>query len=147
MVSEEIITNMNKAREILLNAGCSIVVIKENTIVTQKKGDGIQPLLEVIEEQDLRGSVVGDKILGKASALLCVYSAVSGVYSLQATKTAIAALIRAGIPGQTDKMIPYITNKSGNDMCPFEKVLLNIDSPDEAYRLLKKMITKKHYKK
>ena len=149
MVSNDIITDMNRAREILLNTGCSIVVVKEKTILTQKKGDGITPMLEVIKEleQDLKGAVIGDKILGKASALLCVYSSVNGVYSLQATKTAIAVLIRAGIPGQTDEMIPYITNKSGNDMCPFEKVLLNIDSPDEAYQILKNIVSERDYKK
>jgi hypothetical protein len=149
MVTEDIITDMNRAREVLLNTGCSVVVVKENTILAQKKGDGIKPMLKVIKEleQDLKGAVIGDKILGKASALLCVYSSVSGVYSLQATKTAIAVLIRAGIPGQTDEMIPYITNKSGNDMCPFEKVLLNIDFPDEAYQILKKIVSERDYKK
>ncbi len=140
---------MNIAREILLSTGCSIVVVKNDTVLTQKKGDGIRPILEAIEElkQNIKGSIIGDKILGKASALLCVYSRVSGVYSLQATKTAIAVLIRAGIPVQTDEMIPYIKNKSGDDLCPFEKILLGINSPEEAYRILKKILSEIKYKK
>ena len=140
---------MDKAREILLSTGCSIVVVKNDTVLIQKKGDGIRPILETIEElkQNIQGSIIGDKILGKASALLCVYSKMSGVYSLQATKTAIAVLIRAGIPVQTDEMIPYIKNKSGDDLCPFEKMLLNIDSPEEAYRILKKTLSEIQYKK
>lgn len=140
---------MDKAREILLSTGCSVVVVKNDTVLIQKKGDGIRPILEAIEElkQNIKGSIIGDKILGKASALLCVYSKVRGVYSLQATKTAIAVLIQAGIPGQTDEMIPYIKNKSGDDLCPFEKMLLDIDSPEEAYRILKKTLSEIQYKK
>jgi len=140
---------MDRAREILVSTGCSIVVVKNDTVLAQKKGDGIRPILEAIEEleQNIKGSIIGDKILGKASALLCVYSKVSGVYSLQATKTAIAVLIRAGIPVQTDEMIPYIKNKSGDDLCPFEKMLLDIDSPEEVYRILKKTVSEIQYKK
>jgi hypothetical protein len=140
---------MNKAREILLSTGCSVVVVKNDSVLTQKKGDGIRPIFEAIEElkQNIKGSIIGDKILGKASALLCVYSKVSGVYSLQATKTAIAVMIRAGIPVQTDEMISYIKNKSGDDVCPFEKILFDIDSPEEAYIILKKTLSEIQYKK
>ena len=85
----------------------------------------------------MQGSTVGYRLLGKASALLCVYAKVAGVYAPQATKTAIAVLIRANIPGQADEMIPYVKNKDGSDICPFEKILLEIDSPEEAYKILK----------
>jgi len=113
-------------------------------VLLKKQGDGIKPFLETIDElgQKMNGSTVGDRILGKASALLCVYSKVANVYSPQSTKSALAVLIRAGIPGQTDEMIPYIKNRYGNDICPFEKMLLNIDSPDEAYKTLKQAVDK-----
>ena len=142
MVREEIIDDMDKAREILSTTDCSIVVVKNGTILTKKQGNGIKPILEAIEEleQDMKGSTIGDRILGKASALLCVYAKASGVYSKQATKTAIAVLIRAGIPGQTDNMVPYIKNMNGDGLCPFEKMLSDTDSPEEAYRILKKNI-------
>ena len=142
MVHKEIIDDMDRAREILSTTDCSIVVVKNGTILTEKHGDGIKPILEAIEElgQDMKGYIIGDKILGKASALLCVYSEAIGVYSKQATKTAIAVLIRAGIPGQTDEMIPYIKNRSGDGLCPFEKMLSDTDSPEEAYKILKKAL-------
>lgn len=142
MVKEDIIEDMDAARDILSKADYSIVVVKNGNVLTKKQGDGIRPILEAIDELggDMQGSIVGDKILGKASALLCVYSKVNGVYSLQATKTAIAVLIRAGIPGQTDEIIPYIKNRNGNDVCPFEKMLLDVDSPEEAFEILKKTV-------
>lgn len=142
MVSEDIIENMEVAREALSKTDCSIVVVKNGAILTKKQGIGIRPIVEVIDElkENIHSSIVGDRILGKASALLCVYSKVRGVFTPQATKTAIAVLIRSGIPCQTDEMIPYIKNKNGDDLCPFEKMLSDIDSPEEAYAILKKKL-------
>ncbi len=139
MVDEEVIKNIELAREVINSEECSIVVVNYGKIWKKKKGQGITPLLETIEEmgEDICGSVIGDRILGKASALLCRYAKVSGVYSPQGTKTAIATLVVGGIPCEVDAMIPFIQNRHGDDMCPFEKMLTDIDSPSEAYTILK----------
>jgi len=139
IVDEKILGDMNSAREMLTKSDWSIVVVRDGDVLIKKKGDGIRPILETMEElkDEIQGSIVGDRILGKASALLCRYSKVKGVYSPQATKTAIAVLIIANIPSQIDEMIPYIKNRGGSDVCPFEKMLSDIDSPEVAYELLK----------
>jgi len=142
MVSKDIVEDMDAARNILSKTDYSIVVVKNGNILTKKQGDGMRPILEAIDElrEDIQGSIVGDRILGKASALLCVYSKVNGVYSPQATKTAIAVLIRAGILSQTEETIPYIKNRDGDNLCPFEKMLVDVDSPDEAFKILKEKV-------
>ena len=110
------IDDMNITREAIAESDFSIVVVKNREILAQKQGEGIRPMVEAIEElgQDMEGATVGDRILGKASALLCVYGKVKAVYAPQATKTAIAVLIQANIPGQTDRMIPFVKNKMGD---------------------------------
>ena len=138
-VNDEIINDMNLARIILSSEDYSIVVIQNEKILSHKKGEGIKPILKIIDElgDEIEGTVIGDRILGKASAFLCRYSKVKGVYSPQATKTAIAILIIGGIPCQADEMIPYIKNRSGDGLCPFENILQNVESPEEAYKILK----------
>ena len=138
-VTDEIIADINLARETLSTEDYSIVVIREGKILINKQGDGIRPIMSIIDElgDELEGTVIGDRILGKASAFLCRYSKVKGVYSPQATKTAIAILIIGGIPCQADEMIHFIKNRSGDDLCPFEKMLQNVESPEEAYKILK----------
>jgi len=142
VLKEELVRDLDLAREIISTTDCSVVVIKYGKIWKKKKGDGLKPLIEAIEEmgEDIRESVIGDRILGKASALLCRYSKAGGVYSPQGTKTAIALLIMGCIPCQVDKMIPFIQNKDGNDYCQFEKMLKDVDSPEEAYKILKNEI-------
>ena len=142
IVDEKIIEDMDLAREVLTKNNYSIVVVKNGNVLIKKDGDVIRSTLDAIEElkEEIQDSIVGDRILGKASALLYRYSKIKGVYSTQATKTAIAVLIIAGIPIQIDEMIPYIKNRDGSDVCPFEKMLLNIDSPEEAHVILKEKI-------
>ena len=138
MVSQDIIDGLNLARDVIQTSDSSIVVIKNSQIIAKKKGEGLRPLLEVIQElgEQMQGSIVGDRILGKASALLCRYGNASAVYSPQGTKTAIALLIIGGIPSQIEQMIPNITNRTGDGMCPFEKMLENVTDPQEAYEIL-----------
>ena len=139
IVTDDIISDMNLAREILSSEDYSIVVIQDGKILNHKKGDGIKPILKIIDElgEEIKGTVIGDRILGKASAFLCRYSEVKGVYTPQATKTAIAILIIGGIPCQADEMIPFIKNRSGDGLCPFEEMLQNVELPEEAYKILK----------
>jgi len=139
IVNEEVVRDLELAREVLSTTDCSIVVINYGKIWKKKTGEGIRPIMETIEEmgEDIHGSIIGDRILGKASAFLWRYSKIRGIYSPQATKTAIAILIIGGIPCQADEMIPFIVNNNSNYLSSFEKMLQNVESPEEAYKILK----------
>lgn len=142
LIDEHIIKDISVARDLIIKSNISVVVIKNGIILSKKRGNGLRPMLEVINELDneIFESVIGDKILGKASALLCVYCKSIGVYSPQSTKKAISILSKEGITYQTDKIIPFIQNKNGDDICPFEKMIENIELPIEAYKILKQNI-------
>jgi len=138
-VNDEIINDINLARKTLSSEDYSIVVISGGKILTHEKGDGVKPFMKTINElgNNLDGKVIGDRILGRASALLCRYIKAKGVYSPQGTKTGIALLIMGGVPCQVDKLIPIIKNRTGDGLCPFEKILKDVISPEEAYQILK----------
>ena len=142
MVSKEIISGLELARDIINTSDYSIVAIKNSNVICKKKGEGLRPILELIEElgEKIHECILGDRILGKASSLLCIYSKAKAVYSPQATKTAIALLLINGIPSQADILIDYVKNRDGTDVCPFEKLLENINEPDKAYEILKTKI-------
>ena len=142
IVNEEVVRDLELAREILSTTDCSIVVISYGKIWKKKTREGIRSILETIEEmgEDIHGSIIGARILGRALALLCRYAKAEGVYSPQGTKTGIALLIMGGVPCQVDELIPFIKNIPGDDMCPFEKMLEDIISPEEAYKILKEKV-------
>jgi len=145
LLDQELLNDIELARETISNADHSIVVIRYGKIISTKKGEGVRPILQTIEElgDDLKDTVVGDRILGKASALMLRYSKVKAAYSPQATKTAIALLIMGGIPCQVDELIPFIQNRAKDGTCPFEKMLKEIDSPEEAYKILMEKVLNK----
>lgn len=142
MVSDEIQAGLKLVRDILNTSDVSVVVVKNNQVLTKKKGAGIKPIIYAIEElgENIHESILGDRILGKASSLLCRYAKIKAVYSPQATKTAIALLIKGSIPVQVDHIIPYVTNRDRSGLCPFEKMLENITEPEIAYNILTKII-------
>ena len=142
IVNEEVVRDLKLAREVLSTTDCSIVVINYGKIWKKKTGNGIRPIMEVIEEmgEDIYNSIIGYRILGRASALLCRYAKVHGVYSPQGTKTGIALLIMGGVPCQVDKLIPFVNNRTGDGISHFEIILKNIVSPEEAYRILKEKV-------
>jgi len=141
VVDEDTLRDMELARRVIGSEDVSVVVVQYEKVWRQKKGSGLRPFLEVIEElgDDIRGCVIGDRVLGRASALLCRYVQAGAVYSPCGTKTGIALLIMGGVPCQVDHMIPFIKNRDG-EMCPFEKMLGGIESPDKAYKILKEKV-------
>lgn len=101
----------------------------------------MKSILETVDkfQDNLNGSTIGINILDKATALLFVYSKIAGIYSPRSTKKALAVLIRAGIPGQTDEIVmPSIIDRDMN--YDFEEIVSFIDSPDYAYKVLKEKI-------
>ena len=144
IVNEEVIKDLELAREVLSKTDYSIVIISNGKIWKQKKGDGIRPILEAIEEMgdDIHNSIIGNRILGRASALLCRYAKAQAVYSPQGTKTGIALLIMGGIPCQVDEMIPQNVITETENNLPFEKLLKDVISPEETYNVLKEKVLK-----
>jgi len=135
---------MDLVIDIFSKSDCSIIIVKNGSILLKNKENEIRTLLEAIDElQDkMQKSTIGINLLEKASALLCVFSKVAGVYSHRSTKKALAVLIRAGIPGQTDEIIidPEVSNEKQDFL--YEKRLSYIDSPEFAYEILKEKIMK-----
>jgi len=101
------------------------------------------PLIEYIGQdahhhQDV---VVFDKVMGNAAALLSIRAGCREVYSPLGSRLAIKTLGIHGIEYHLIKIVPYIQNSTGDDMCPMEK--LSIDkSPEEFYEAIMNRINK-----
>lgn len=144
MSIQEIIKEIDQAKQYLSEYDVSIVAIKNGTVIGAKKGNGIRPFLELIDDykNELIECIIGDRILGKASALLCRYINTRGVYASQGTKTAIDILGIEGIPYHIDEYIEYIKNRTQEGLCPFEELLENVNEPNKAFHLLYERIMK-----
>lgn len=134
-------TDIQKAKLCLQNSSASCVVVKDTNTV-QSDLPGIMPLLGWLEKSPntLQNSAVADKVVGKAAALLMVLGNVSAVYAEVISASAEEYLQKNQIPFTYGEKVPHILNRGQTDLCPMEKRCLELDSPSEAYEILKEMV-------
>ena len=99
---------------------------------------GIKPIINKLEENIhyFEGLCVADKIVGKASAMLLVLSGVKEVNALVLSTSGKEVLDKYEIAYTYEQLVEYIINRKGDDMCPMEKTVVNINDLNEAYLAL-----------
>jgi hypothetical protein len=126
------------AQKMICENGLGLVAIREGKVIMQSEDRGVRPFVQAITDlgEKLHGAVIGDRVVGRASAMLCIYSGAVSVYTPLVSDAAAVQLQLAGIKLIADKQTPYILNRQGTDMCPFEKMTEELKSPNEVFHAL-----------
>ena len=126
----------DKALSVLRNTEASFVYVTENSGLTSEF-KGIRRLLALVNEKtELSEGFVADRIVGKAAALLMVLQGAKNVYADTLSEPAYAVFEKYGVNFSFRKLVPVILNRSGDDICPMEKTVLDIDDPKAAFPAL-----------
>lgn len=130
--------NINDLKDILLKENHTLVIYKNNASVITSNDRGVNSLIKLIEEDksQLSGSLIADKVIGKAAALLMIYAGVKEIYAPIISKPALQTLLKHNVKVYYDKEVERIINRKGDGLCPMETLCLDIEKPDEAYLLL-----------
>ncbi len=120
-----------------LNTNSLVVYTQDKNIITSQEHD-LSPLLNYIENNSFKNAYAFDKTVGRAAALLYAYGNADYVYAKTISKPAIKILKKNGIQYEAENVINEIPNKSNTDICPFEKLVKNIDNPTQAYGMIYK---------
>lgn len=126
-----------QAKKSLTESNATFVMIKnEQTMMSERRG--VAPILQLLREDPdaLEGAYIADKVIGKAAALLLMYGRIRALYTKVISSHALNVLKDSGIEVVYDKLVPYVINRDGTDMCPMEKLVLQIGGPEEAYAVL-----------
>ena len=137
-------SDLEIAKQTLKKKNLTLAVAKNGKIIFQSDSHGVIGLFEAIEQlgSNLEGAAVADKIVGKAAALLCAYSRVNAVFASTLSLEGKNTLERNGIKYEYEALVPKILDRTGKDMCPFERFSLNLENPREAYFRLKEFAEK-----
>lgn len=132
------------ATEKLRTSGDSLVVVKDGNILTSKQNGGIRPLFDAVSElgDEMEGSCIADKVIGKAAAALCISAGVKGVYTPVMSRAAKGLLADNGIIHSTHLLVPWILNKDKSDLCPLEKMTMGTDDWKDIVEIVKDFVTK-----
>lgn len=132
-------TDLDLAAKRLNQENLSLVVVKNGKVLFETESHGLGDLVEAINQlqSSMQGSSVADRIVGRAAALLFVYSGVSAVFAATISDGGIAILDNNNVFHEFEKRVPRILNLKKTDVCPFEKLVAELSSPEEAYERLK----------
>ena len=131
--------DLEYAKEVFRKKGLAFVVVKDGEILAESKEKGVAPFLRIIEK-NVKGASLADKIVGKAVAFLSVYAGIVNVYTNVISEPAREVFQMYDIPVGADDVVPMIMNQKGDDQCPIEKMILTCETPEEAYKVLKKKV-------
>ena len=131
--------NLDKAKEMLKDNSLALV---KNEKVYLSGLKGVKPLLDFLKNNvDLEGFSLADKVIGKGVAFLILKAKIKNVYTKIISKPALDLLIKNGIEVYYDLLVENIINRIKTDLCPIEKVVLEVNDVDIAYqKIINKLI-------
>jgi hypothetical protein len=127
--------NINEYLKRLEEADMCLMVYRGDELIFQSSSKGVRPHLEAIVKlgDRLKGTVMVDKIVGRAAALLILYSEAVEVYAGVITSGGREVLTRAGVKLSFEVETEHIKMVDGRIYCPFEAMVQGIDDPLKAY--------------
>lgn len=133
-------TDLKKAVDLLSKSEYTCVLCKGSTVFTSEER-GVKPLVEWLNSKtDFKDFCAADKVVGKAAAFLYVLLGVKAVYSQVMSKSAYEILSMHGIEPLCDLSVEAIRNRSNTDLCPMEKLVLDVDDPKTALSMIKRKL-------
>jgi len=134
--------DLERAKRMLKEDRLSLVIVKNGEAIFSSDSSGTNSILQAIDNlgDRLSRASVADKIVGKAAALLFAYSHIKEAYAVILSTEGLSTLRKNRIFVEYEKLVPRILDKNRRDICPFEKLVLEIESPSQAYKELKRFM-------
>jgi hypothetical protein len=123
----------------LREQGLSLQILCGNVAIYSSNKAGMRPLLESVSclgRARLRGTIVVDKVVGKAAALLIAYFRPREVQCGTMSIRAKNILDRYQITYCSTELVSEICRPGSDDLCPFERAVLEAETPLQGYRRL-----------
>jgi hypothetical protein len=117
------------------DSGLSLMVYKGDAVIFKSPSKGVKPHLEAIDAlgTNLKGTTMVDKIVGRAAALLILYSSPAEVHAGVISRGGRELLEKAGLKLFYSEETEHIKTVDGRIYCPFEAMVQGIDDPTQAY--------------
>ncbi|MDD2401336.1 MAG: DUF1893 domain-containing protein [Clostridia bacterium] len=122
------------AKQILRSCGCTCVFVKRGRVIFTSSERGVEPIYKALKKHlnELWGSSLADKVIGKGAAFLAVQAKVKELFTNILSEEAKMVLENNGIKFYYNNLVPNILNRQGNDLCPVEKLTKDINESQQA---------------
>ena len=133
--------DLDLAKEALHKNGVTLVAAKNGALLFKSKSHGVSDLVTMIDDLGrlTEGGSLADSVVGRAAALLCVYSGIVAVYGAKMSEGARMTLRTNHVRCESGTIVPRILNRAKDDICPFDRAVLGVDDPSVALEKLKSL--------
>jgi hypothetical protein len=134
--------DLELAKDQLYRKKLTLVIVKNGDIIFDAVSHSISGFLGAIDQigDELEGSSIADRVVGKAIALLCVYAGIGEVYAEVLSQKAKKVLEEKGINCEWKRMVDNILDFNRSSVCPFERNAEVISDPRRAYLTFKELL-------
>lgn len=134
---------MKQLIALLENNGIRGVVRTTDCEVIEFHNPGVKDLFILVNTrpQVLEGAYVADRVIGRGAALLLVMGHVSQVFAQLISEQAVKVLRASEINVEYESIVPNIINRDGTDICPVEKLTMDVTDSKVAFEIIKEFLT------
>lgn len=134
--------DLELAKALLHGQGKALVLVKGGEVLATGERQGVADLLALVDRlgQAARGASLADRVVGKAAALIAASVGVTAIYTPLVSELAQAALVVQAIHLQYERSVPGILNRQGNGPCPMERLVQEVEDPEQAVQTLRDFI-------
>jgi len=131
--------DIDLAKQRLGQKNLTLVIAKNGRVLFETESHGISDLLKAVKQlqDNMEASSVADRIVGRAAALLFVYSGVVAVFAVTVSDSGIEVLKNNHVFHEFERRVPRILDSKRMEVCPFERLVARFSDPKEAYEELK----------
>ncbi len=137
-------TRAEKLLRCLDSFGWSLFIIRRSSIIFSTDQPGVHPLLTIARKfrSGLAGATVVDRVVGICAARIFCHLRAGSVIARTMSRTGWGLLTQSRIPCFYQELVAHIRNRTGTDICPFEKMASEIPESVKLLREIEKKIKK-----
>ncbi|MGL6199194.1 MAG: DUF1893 domain-containing protein [Lachnospiraceae bacterium] len=130
---------VNRARVALTHGDKTFVIIGENKVNYYSEKRGMAPLLELLEQapEKLEGAIIGDRIMGRAAAMLCIFGKVKAIFAMSISDEAIDMFEKHHILATWQETVPYIVERDLKSRYKLDLHIKDEEDPQTAVEMIK----------
>ncbi|MFA6466314.1 MAG: DUF1893 domain-containing protein [Patescibacteria group bacterium] len=112
--------------------GYSLIVIKDDKEIFKSKDHGIKALFQLLDKDKdiLKHTIVLDKRVGRAAALLLIKGDIKKLITLKLSKSAKQSLKENNILFEAQEIVDNIMSKDGSKICRLEELSQDREAND-----------------
>ncbi|HHT84402.1 MAG: DUF1893 domain-containing protein [Bacillota bacterium] len=121
-----------------IDSGWSSVLVADGKVLDREKGSGIKPALLILQRMGQTARqhpnlVFGDRVLGLAAFRLGVLMRARAMWGGLVSQPVLAEAAARGIQVDGREFVPSILNRTGDGLCPMERLSASCDSDAGFY--------------